>query len=377
MLKFQCGLCSHNFPTKTHLQHHHKLVHKGLVLDIKKLTLGDVSLIEHYFTSDHICGSVCGNYPGVEVSGVRPYFYNECETVLLDLQATERKKLPEAFPGFDDEDIVEIGRKPASSIKFKYWRQKKAFSRLLAVEKNLQESYTELSLADLLFCLLDHKLGYKYLQQFLPGSVFNKLTAKITEKFYRSVLVDIDELLIVCGDMLLSHKNYQIFQCMFAGVYPLLPPLHDYRERKRLWSNVTIELIGLEGIKNEKSKVIGSVVSVSKVTELVVHTIEKLCQPVKFPIQCDCQQASCNCLGVAIWKEAKDGRTVGKRAEVLHSITPMFAVEPQSVYSNFIVSLVEGTESWETFENTYSTKAGRLIIELEELREVLTLRIFL
>jgi len=71
-------------------------------------------------------------------------------------------------------------------------------------------------------------------------------------------------------------------------------------------------------------------------------------------------QESCHCSGVAIWKEAKDGRRVGNRNEILHAICPMFAVEPQSVYSNFIISVIEGKETLSTFESVYRAENNRI-----------------
>jgi len=62
-----------------------------------------------------------------------------------------------------------------------------------------------------LYALLEHKYGFSYVQQFLTQNVLDELTENITERFYQSL-------------MLLSQKNYQILQSIFAGVYPLLPP---------------------------------------------------------------------------------------------------------------------------------------------------------
>jgi len=83
--------------------------------------------------------------------------------------------------------------------------------------------------------------------------------------------------------MLLSYKNYEVLQSLFAGVHPILPP---------------VEVDG---------EVVGSVVSISRITDLILQTIQRFSEPVIFPKHCICRSLAenpeCTCLPVACWKE--------------------------------------------------------------------------
>jgi len=161
------------FPTKTHTIHHQENIHTNLAPLVVELPLDIIRQKNqnHYLTSDHVCTRSCApSFPE------KAFIYNQFKSILLS-EGTKRKKLPEIFLKFAEDDILDRGRKPAGNIANKYWRQKKAF----------YEYYKEDSLASVLYALLEHKYGFSYVQQFLTQNVLDELTENITERFYQSL----------------------------------------------------------------------------------------------------------------------------------------------------------------------------------------------
>ena len=142
------------------------------------------------------------------------------------------------------------------------------------LEKRLQTANPKDTLLGLVKILLQHNKSINIIWNLIPETKLEQMWSYFSENFYRSILPDIDELLVVANDILLSTKHFQVLQSLFCGEFPLLPPVHEFKEHQRLWSMVTLKILKAEAIFHN-NKPTGCVISILEAVKLIIFIIQK------------------------------------------------------------------------------------------------------